>query len=566
MVASFRKISGFAFACLTFTAMQCSNLQIAGGTADETVIGRLVHEDGTPAGGTVVTLYPYNFDPVSDQMFFDYGTDTTDSEGRYEITLKSSTVKRYTIQAVNQPLETRTLIPDIDLTAPRESVVVDDAVLHKTGSIKVILSDSSISGNGYVFIPGTSMSAFLENGSAIIDSVPAETIPHVYYSENDDFNPPRSLAESVVVRPGIATIVAFSGTAHAAKIFLNTTSEGADVAENVYGFPLLIRFSGADFNFGEARTDGSDIRFTKPDNTPLPFEIERWDAAARQAEIWVKADTVYGNDSSHFLVMYWGEPATALVRNKAHVFDTTAGFRGVWHLAEEAPGVGARGLYKDATGKNNGDDFLSATDRSGIIGYGHAFDGIDDYIPVNSRVANFLKQDLTIALWVSIGDSGGTILSKLDTSLKWNKGSSSFYFGDGTDAHLNGYNPSHLSNGAYPSFVGFSDDYAIAGQPVSSDDWHCLAYTWKWKGDSTGTPRYYIDGEEVTLGRDSLVIRADENAIALLRIGQPNNNESGAYFKGLMDELEISSVVRSAGWIKLCFMNQRRENVLVKQQ
>ncbi|MGA2507684.1 MAG: DUF2341 domain-containing protein [Chitinispirillaceae bacterium] len=559
MFSSIRRISAIALACFFFEALRCSSLQTTvGGTGSETVIGRIVNEDGTPAGETVVTLHPYNFDPASGQRPSDYGTDTTDSEGRYKITLASPNSRRITLQAVNLTQRTRTVVPDIDLSAPSESTVIATASLHKTGSIKAILVDSSGTGNGYVFIPGTTFHAYVQNGYATIDSVPAQTIPQVYYNDKNVMSAPRSLAEAVDVKPGVATIVTFSGSAHAAKIFLNTTPGGADVAGNVYGFPLLIRLSSNNFMFSEARGDGSDIRFTKSDNTSLPFEIERWDSAAQQAEIWVRVDTVYGNDSSHFVVMYWGEPAAAMALNHAIVFDTANGFRGVWHLAEEAAGVGTKGLYKDATGRNNGDDYISATDRSGIIGYGHAFDGIDDYILVNSPVTNFLKGDLTISVWVNIHDSGGTILSKLDTVPGWNMGELSFYFGDGTNTHV-----SPGVNGAIPSFVGYKDDYAIAAQPVPSDDWHYIVYTWTWNGDTTGTARYYIDGTEIALSRDLLTIRSGDSAKATIRIGQPNNNESYAYFKGLMDELEISAVVRGTDWIKLCYMNQKEQGALV---
>jgi hypothetical protein len=99
---------------------------------------------------------------------------------------------------------------------------------------------------------------------------------------------------------------------------------------------------------------------------------------------------------------------------------------------------------------------------------------------------------------------------------------------------------------------------------LPSGGWHYLAYTWDWNGDSTGKSRYYIDGLEVSLSKDSLYIRVPEDANAVIRIGHPNNNESLNYFKGLMDELEISDVARSAGWIKCCYMNQRKENNLVK--
>lgn len=559
MYASFKRILAIVIVFSMITILQCVSLQATGGTGSETVIGKLIHEDGTPAGKTVVTLHPYNFDPVSNSADSNFSTDTTDCEGWYKITLKSPKIKNYSLQAINLFKKTRAIIHDINLPEPGESTLVATASLHKTGSIKVILSDLSANGNEYVFIPGTTFHSYVQNGYAIIDSVPADTIRQVYFKNKNETGEPLNLAENVDVKPEISTVITFSGSAHARKLSLNTTLSGADIAGNVLGFPVLIRLSGNNFNFKEARADGSDLRFTKSDNTLLPFEIERWDSVAQQAEIWVKVDTVYGNDSSHFVVMYWGEPAASMAINHANVFDTVNGFKGVWHLAEEAPGVGTKGLYKDATGLNNGDDYISSTDRTGIIGYGHAFNGIDDYIPVNSPVTAFIKGEISISLWVDIKDSGGTILSKLDTNKIWSKGESSLYFGNGTDTF-----GTPGSNGNRPSFVEYTNSYAIASQPVTPGNWHYLAFTWKYKGDSTGTSRYFIDGAEVSLSQDSVTVRVNESTNATVRIGQPNNNESFAYFKGLMDELEISSVARSADWIKLSYMNQRIENVFVK--
>jgi hypothetical protein len=561
MYASIRQLSSIMLACFFFAVLQCTTLQTTGtgGTGSETVIGKIIHEDGTPATQTVVELYPSDFDPVSNATPSNICTDTTDSDGCYTIKLTSLTVKKYSLHASNLAMRTRTIIPNVDISMSGESTFVVVSSLHKTGSVKVIFSDSMITDNSYIYIPGTTYFSYAKNGYAIIDSVPAQTISKVHYKSKIDVSVQKILAETIDVKPGITTFITFSGSAYSRKIFLNTTPEGANVTENVLGFPLLIRLSGSNFDFNQAGTDGSDLRFTKADCTPIPFEIERWDAAAQLAEIWVKVDTIYGNDSSHFFVMYWGEPATIIALNNVNVFDTVNGFRGVWHLSEEAAGAGTIGLYKDATGRSNGDDYISETDRSGMIGYGHAFDGVDDFIPLNSPVTNFLKGDVTIALWVSIHDSGGTIMSKLDTMTSWSEGGASLYFGDGT----NTYHAAGL-NGTRPSFVGHSDDYAIAGQSIVQDVWSYLVYTWKWNGDSTGTARFYIDGKETTLSRDSLTIRVDENSNATVRIGQPNNNESYSYFKGSMDELEISEVVRSADWIKLCYMNQKNDGLFVK--
>ena len=89
-------------------------------------------------------------------------------------------------------------------------------------------------------------------------------------------------------------------------------------------------------------------------------------------------------------------------------------------------------------------------------------------------------------------------------------------------------------------------------------------FTWKWHGDSTGTSRYFIDGTQVSLSKDSLLVRVGENTKAVLRIGQPNNNESYAFFNGSMDELRLEAVERSADWILLTYRNQRVETGLVR--
>ncbi|MGE5671808.1 MAG: DUF2341 domain-containing protein, partial [Fibrobacterota bacterium] len=553
MSAFVNKTYTIILAGIFLAALKCTSLQTTGtgGTGSETVIGKIIKQDGTPADQTVVTLYPSDYNPADTTSSPGIYSDTTGSDGCYRISLTSPAIKKYTLNAVNIKQRSRTIVPDIQISQSGDSTPVAVATLYNTGSLKFILPANSIDTKGHIYIPGTSCYSYISNGYALIDSVPAGTIPRICHIDKNVSNTSRIIAQNVKIISDITSIVAESGTAYSKKIFLNTTSGGADVYEDVPAFPLLVRLSGSNFDFTRTRPDGSDLRFTKSDNVVLPFEIERWDATTQKAEIWVKVDTIHGNDSNQFIVMYWGETSAYLTINNSRVFDTANGFRGVWHLGEEASGIGTKQLYRDATGLCNGDDYISATDQSGIIGYGHAFDGSDDFIPLNQGVTNLLQSDLTIALWVYIQDNGGTILSKLDTLNMWSEGCASLYFGDGTNTQHD------ISlNGMYPSFVAYANDYAIAGQSIATSTWSYLVYTWKWHGDSTGTAHYFINGKEINLNRDSLTIRVSENKSATLRIGQPNNNESYAYFKGIMDELEISSVVRSDAWIKLCYVNQ----------
>ncbi len=555
-----KRITTIILIGLFFTSLRCTSQQTTGtgGTGSETVIGKIIKQDGTPADLTVVTLYPSDFDPAKVTSSSVSYSDTTGPDGCYRMTVSSAVSNHYTLYAVNLKLRTRTIVPDIQISQNGDSTPVVPATLYNTGSIKVFLPDISIDTRGYVYIPGTSYHSYISNGYALIDSVPEGTIAHIFYNDTTTSNLPQDIAHNVNIQSNITSIVTASGIVYSKKISLNTGSDGADVPEDVVAFPLLVRLSDRNFDFTLTKHDGSDLRFSKSDNSILPFEIERWDATAQKAELWVKVDTIHGNDSSQFIVMYWGETTTYLANNNTPVFDTAEGFRGVWHLGEEAAGIGTMQLYKDATGQSNGDDYISATDQSGIIGYGHTFDGIDDFIPLNHGVTNLLQGDVTLALWVNIQDSGGTILSKTDSTNNWNDGCSSLYFGDGTNAQHN-----TSLNGTRPSFVAYANDYAIAGQSIVQGTWSHLVYTWKWHGDSTGTARYFINGKEVPLSRDSLMLRVGENSRATIRIGQPNNNESYHYFKGSMDELRISSVVRSAAWIKLCYINQRDDSLFV---
>jgi hypothetical protein len=542
------------------TALRCTSVQTTGtgGTGSETVIGKIIKQDGTPADQTVVTIYPSDYNPSDTIVLPGMFCDTTGIDGCYRISLSSLSAKKYTLNAVNIKLRTRTIVPDIQISPTGDSTPVAVATLYKTGDITVLLSKQSIDTKGYIYIPGTTYYSTIGNGYATIDSVPQGTIPQICYIDNSLLNTPDTIAHNVKVTSNVTSIVSESGTVYSKRLFLNTTSDGADVSEDVPAFPLLVRLSDSNFDFTLAKPDGSDLRFTKSDKTVLPFEIERWDAAAQRAEIWVKVDTIYGNNNSQFIEMFWGATSAYLTNKNTPVFDTADGFRGVWHLDEETTGVGTLQLYKDATGQFNGDDYISTTDQSGIIGHGHAFDGIDDFIPLNRGVTNLLQGDQTIGVWINIADSGGTILSKLDTLDKWSTGCSSLYFGDGTNMQHN-----TSLNGTRPSFVAYANDYAISGQSIATGTWSHLVYTWKWNGDSTGIARYFINGKEVTLSRDSLILRVVENSSATIRIGQPNNNESYHYFKGSMDELEISSVVRSAAWIKLCYVNQGNDTLFV---
>ncbi|MBD3322312.1 MAG: DUF2341 domain-containing protein, partial [Chitinivibrionales bacterium] len=145
---------------------------------------------------------------------------------------------------------------------------------------------------------------------------------------------------------GVSSGDPYENWAYSKTLYLNTTSSGANVSQDINNFPVLIRLNASNFNFLQAKGNGDDIRFSKSDNqTAISYEIERWDSANQVAEIWVKIDTVFGNSNIQNFEMYWGNASASSQSNGAAVFSSSYDYEGVWHLDEDGSAQRA-----DATG------------------------------------------------------------------------------------------------------------------------------------------------------------------------------------------------------------------------
>ena len=322
------------------------------------------------------------------------------------------------------------------------------------------------------------------------------------------------------------------------RVYLNTTVTGANVAGNVTGFPVLVRLNGGNFDFNQAYRTGEDIRFSKPDGTFLPVEIEHWDAqngvaGAGVAEIWVRLDTVFGNDSTHYMIMSWGVPSSGLSPVSNNVFDTANGFQGVWHLEET--GNNNAGNYKDATAHaNNGTGTGTPVQATGAIGYGQTFSGAN-YISTTKYIGISGTARRTLSAWVNINNTSSPILGWGTGACNVNKFYSMFW---STQYKL-------WACGVWQA------DYS-AGTADTSGNWVYTTATYD--GSSA---HLFANGVEVGFGNTYAYATADT-------IGQIGFAKGGDYYcKGTIDEARIENTARSADWIKLCYMNQKAVDALV---
>ncbi|MDB5048990.1 MAG: hypothetical protein JWO30_2061, partial [Fibrobacteres bacterium] len=327
-------------------------------------------------------------------------------------------------------------------------------------------------------------------------------------------------------------ILDYTGWTYVSTINFNTTSSGANVPTDVANFPLLVRLDSNNFFFDQAMPDGRDIRFADPDGTPLAYEIERWDATLKKAEIWVLVPQVDGNSDRDFINCYWGNPSAATQSSPNTAFPTSAGFSGVWHLDEDGNTTAAG--YGDATSNaytGTGTGLSASSDVSAQVGIGQQFDGSTSYITVTGSYPATTTAR-TFSLWAK--SNTATVSNSVIAAYGTYPGSGGQVFG-----------LAEWSSGA--KFGSWTDGSSNpSGTAVVDQSWHHLAATY-----DGATVRFYQDGS--LAGSGAVVLNTGSGTF----VAGARMNDKSLKWNGIIDEMRVSSVQRSADWIKLEYENQR---------
>lgn len=513
-----------------------------------TVIGILHTSDGTPSSHAKVVLVPSNFNVVTDSSSLVL-LDTTNDKGAYSFSVNDT--GEYTITAVQLENKTRAIICGVHVQ--RDTVEVATKIMSIPGTIKVNLPENVNNSTGYIYIPGTTVTASLynEGNSVTLDSVPSDIIPSINYNEIGT-GQEKVLRFDVPVAPEKVTTIVYPSLNHAKPIYFNTSSGGAAVESSVMNFPVLIRLTPANFTFSQSAPDGSDIRFAKNNGAPLYFEIEHWNVSNKSGVIWVSLDTLFGNCDTQSVMMYWGTAVTfASESNSAAVFDTAKGFKGVWHCSEQSGTVIHDASANRYDGTLRGSSSLMSS--QGIIGSAQQLDGTDfiEMVGTSSSSLNFAEQgNYSISAWVNIDSLSGEyqmIASKGDKqyNLQFRGSTKNWQFTE------------------YQDTIGW--DETVAG---------AVAKTWVYLvGVRSGLKQYlYVNGTCA----DSVIynhpfIASDttysekkgfRNTSCNFMVGK-KVDYSDWFFKGTIDEVRVMSISPSEEWVKLCYMNQRNEDKLI---
>jgi hypothetical protein len=331
--------------------------------------------------------------------------------------------------------------------------------------------------------------------------------------------------------------------AHYENLYFDTSPNGADISGPVRDFPVLIRLRAANFPFAQALGGGQDLRFARPDGTPLRYEIERWDSAHAAADVWVRVDSIPGNAQGTLARMYWGKPGSASLSDGNAVFNPLIGFDYVWHLGGPAPSQRPNSVGgKPAAAPVNYDNDES---REGIGGLCDSLDGKSpgDYLDLGDGFTEF-SGGLTISLWanparvsiwgrfIDIGNGAGVdniLLMRRDNS---------------QDLVFKLFGSSGQTLGSL-----------TAPGAIALDQWQFFAVT------LTGTTAsLYRNGVLVASGSLSSGV---SNVKRINAFAGHSNWASDEYYGGKLDEVEMSHVARPAIWFKLAYANQKADQKLI---
>lgn len=297
-------------------------------------------------------------------------------------------------------------------------------------------------------------------------------------------------------------------------------------------FPLLVSVTDASLataaNGGHVQNaNGYDLVFAadQAGASLLVWEIESYDPQTGALLAWVKVPTLSHTTDTVIYLCYGNAAAGTDQSNKAGTWD--ASFLAVYHL-----GNGTTVDVSDATGNLNGTN-NGSTAAAGIVGGGASFGG-SAYVSLGTFIG-IGSGTHTISLWCNPSLLDGV-----------NRRPVTFPFDDTlTDEPLFTLG---LTSGTGVSTAGMGGAPYTCYIPVTT-----TVNAWQ-KIDGV------IDGNNLSVYLNGTLVATKTCTTALPAnpigyLGRYNANY-GEYFEGLIDEVRVSTVARSADWIAAEYANQ----------
>lgn len=322
------------------------------------------------------------------------------------------------------------------------------------------------------------------------------------------------LSSLLLLAPGLSQAWWSDDWSYRKKITIDTSQAGANIGEELFSVPVLIRLHTGNFDFLNAKDDGTDIRFVSGDDkTPLKYHIEKYDGLNELALIWVRVPKLAAS-AANDIWLYYGNGKAADGGDAQGTYDVD--HAAVYHFGDAA------GAPQDATAYGNHATTSSAgAAADAVIGGGAGFNG-SARITLPASPSLVFGKGFTFSAWIKFAAPRDAVIFSAQG------GGASLVIG---------------IDQANSVYARLGDKEIPRGVALSPGAWHHLAVT------AGQRLIVYVDGVEA--GAVDVSSPVPNGQITL---GAAGDGSKG--FIGEMDEAQISGIVRSAAWLRAAALGE----------
>jgi hypothetical protein len=279
-------------------------------------------------------------------------------------------------------------------------------------------------------------------------------------------------------------------------------------------------------------TGGQDLRFSSDADgaTQLAHEVVNWDIVNDKAEVWVKIPTLSYTADTIIYAWYDNDTVAPQAKDLANYGSQAVwsnGYQGVWHFQNNSSDSTSNGF--------NGTD-TSVSYTTDHIGKALSFDAVTDNVSIGDYSALKPAQALTVSAWMKTSSfSAGydVILTK-----RRNYGSSPY------NSYILDF---YQGKAGFQTSANSADVGNRTASALSTNTRHFLV------GKYDGSYNYlYVDGgSPITTSQGGNI----NYGTIPLTFGYYYSSGSASLI-GTIDEIHISNVARTEGWITTEYNNQ----------
>jgi hypothetical protein len=276
---------------------------------------------------------------------------------------------------------------------------------------------------------------------------------------------------------------------------------------------------------------GYDVGFYTNSNCStgkMNWETENYNATTGEAEYWINVTSLSSSADTIFYVCYGDSGISSDQSNKTAVWDSS--YLGVWHFPD-----GSTLNKNDSTSNGqNGENYAgAATATAGQID-GAANLTPSDTIGVYNYLNDFVSESFTISVWMKPPLTGQNNYASFV-----NRG---YYYSAGWYFQIN--NSDNHDGVWFATNQSGASQLTKADSSLNLDSWNLVTVV---RDGSVAT--IYINATDRTSYHDTHI-----NPTPLAP--SPMWMTFGSAFKGVLDQVEISSTARSSAWISTQYANQ----------